>query len=143
MRRIIGFLVILTLSLLVTPFAREAQPRGERPAHRMARIWLPPSDADCPALEPSGKGCANWAGWRARTSPSSSDRRRGTPTGFPSCAAELVQLQVDVIVAGMRSRGPAAQQATSTIPIVMAVVAIRSGPGIVANLARPGGNITG
>ena len=69
----------------------------------------------------------------------------GQAERLPALAAELVQLQVDVLVAG----GPeatlrAATDATSTIPIVM--VAINYDPialGYVAGLARPGGHITG
>ena len=58
-------------------------------------------------------------------------------------AAELVRLGVDVIVlAGPASIRPA-KEATSTIPIVMANDADPVGSGVVASLARPGGNITG
>jgi putative ABC transport system substrate-binding protein len=69
-----------------------------------------------------------WAGYR-------DDR-------LPALAAELAQLPVDVIVAG----GPTvrnAQQATSTIPIVITFSGDVVQTGIVASLARPGGNVTG
>ncbi len=62
---------------------------------------------------------------------------------LPDLAAELVQLKVDVIVAGATPPIQAARQATKTIPIVMAVVADPVEQGFVASLARPGGNITG
>ncbi|MGH8056171.1 MAG: ABC transporter substrate-binding protein, partial [Candidatus Entotheonellia bacterium] len=62
---------------------------------------------------------------------------------LPDLAAELVRLPVDVIVTGGESVTLAAKQATSTIPIVMAVSADPVGSGLVASLARPGGNITG
>lgn len=58
-------------------------------------------------------------------------------------AAELVRLKVDVIVTGGISAVRAAQQATRTIPIVMASAPDPMGSGLVASLARPGGNITG
>lgn len=58
-------------------------------------------------------------------------------------AAELVELRVDVLVAGDSRAIPAAQQATSTIPIVMTVSGDPVAEGYVASLARPGGNITG
>jgi len=62
---------------------------------------------------------------------------------LPGLAAELVRLGVDVIVlAGPASIRPA-KEATSTIPIVMANDADPVGSGVVASLARPGGNITG
>lgn len=62
---------------------------------------------------------------------------------LPALAAELVQLQVDVIVAGVAPAPEAAKRATSTIPIVMANHADPVGSGLVASLARPGGNVTG
>ena len=58
-------------------------------------------------------------------------------------AVELVRLKVDVIVAGDSAAIPAAQSATSTIPIVMTVSSDPVGQGFVASLARPGGNVTG
>jgi len=62
---------------------------------------------------------------------------------LPALAAELVRLKVDIIVtAGPQSTRPA-KQATSTIPIVMAMDPDPVGNGFVASLARPGGNITG
>jgi len=62
---------------------------------------------------------------------------------LPRLAAELVRLKVDVIVANSTASALAAKQATSTIPIVFAVVADAVGAGLVANFAQPGGNITG
>jgi putative ABC transport system substrate-binding protein len=58
-------------------------------------------------------------------------------------ARELVALNVDVIVAEHSSAIQAAKQATGTIPIVMAASADPVGAGLVASLARPGGNVTG
>ncbi len=62
---------------------------------------------------------------------------------LPALAAELVRLKVDVIVTAGASATRAAKKATSTIPIVMAQDSDPVGKGIVASLARPGGNITG
>jgi putative ABC transport system substrate-binding protein len=58
-------------------------------------------------------------------------------------AAELVRLKVDVIVTGGATDTRAAKEATSTIPIVMTNDNDPVGTGMVASLARPGGNITG
>ena len=62
---------------------------------------------------------------------------------LPDLAAELVQLKVDVIVANVTQASLAAKHATSTIPIVMVGVGDPLGSGLVDNLARPGGNVTG
>ena len=58
-------------------------------------------------------------------------------------AAEFVQLKVDVIVTSATPPTLAAKQATAVIPIVFAAVSDPVGPGLVASLARPGGNVTG
>jgi ABC-type uncharacterized transport system substrate-binding protein len=62
---------------------------------------------------------------------------------LPVLAAELVQLNVDVIVTHSTPGARAAQEATSTIPIVMTAVGDPVAAGLVASLARPGGNLTG
>jgi len=62
---------------------------------------------------------------------------------FPALAAELVRLPVDVIVASITPAALAATHATRTIPIVMVGVGDPVGSGLVASLARPGGNVTG
>ncbi|MCI0370062.1 MAG: ABC transporter substrate-binding protein [candidate division NC10 bacterium] len=62
---------------------------------------------------------------------------------FPGFAAELVRLNVDLIVASTAPAIRAAKEATTTIPIVMVGVDDPVGLGFVASLARPGGNITG
>jgi putative ABC transport system substrate-binding protein len=62
---------------------------------------------------------------------------------LPGLAAELVQLNVDVIVAGAAPAPEAAQHATATIPIVMAIHIDPVASGLVASLASPGKNVTG
>ena len=70
-----------------------------------------------------------------------------TPEGkserYSDLVAELVRLNVDIIVVGGNTGIRAAKKATSTIPIVMKHVGDPVGLGLVASLARPGGNITG
>lgn len=61
----------------------------------------------------------------------------------PDLAAELIRLKVDVIVTGDTPAIQAVKKTTSTIPIVMGNVADAVATGLVASLARPGGNITG
>jgi ABC-type uncharacterized transport system substrate-binding protein len=62
---------------------------------------------------------------------------------LPGLAAELVRLKMDVIVTAAVPAIRAVKEATSTIPIVMAVVVDPVATGLVASFARPGGNITG
>src|SRR5260370_35785530 len=62
---------------------------------------------------------------------------------LPTLAAELVRLGVDVIVTGVNPSVVAAMNATTTIPIVMTNSADPVSTGLVASLARPGGNVTG
>jgi putative ABC transport system substrate-binding protein len=63
---------------------------------------------------------------------------------LPGLAAELIRLNVDVLVTQGGSAATAAKQATSTIPIVMALAAGDAvATGLIASLARPGGNVTG
>jgi putative ABC transport system substrate-binding protein len=62
---------------------------------------------------------------------------------LPEFAADLVRLKVDLIVVRATEPTLAAKSATTTIPIVMAASADPVGTGLVASLARPGGNVTG
>jgi putative ABC transport system substrate-binding protein len=67
----------------------------------------------------------------------------GKPERLPTLAAELVRLKVDLILSAGEQGVRAAKQASQTIPIVVALAGDLVGPGYVASLARPGGNITG
>ena len=62
---------------------------------------------------------------------------------LPELAEELVRLRVDVLVASNATVAEAAKKSSATIPIVMAASGDPLGSGIVASLARPGGNVTG
>src|SRR5262249_50557387 len=67
----------------------------------------------------------------------------GYANRLPGLATELVNLNVNIIVASATPATQAAKDATKTIPIVFAVVGEPVHSGFVASLARPGGNITG
>ena len=67
----------------------------------------------------------------------------GRAERFPDLAAELVRLNVDLIVTRGTPAIFAAKNATKTIPVVMAASGDPLGAGVVAGLARPGGNVTG
>ena len=67
----------------------------------------------------------------------------GETERYADLAAELVRLKVDIIVADSTGIALALKKATSTIPIVMTTVTDPVRTGLVASLARPGGNVTG
>lgn len=67
----------------------------------------------------------------------------GRLSALPELAAELARLKVDLIVASETPAVQAAKRATSEIPIVMAPSGDPVGTGLIASLARPGGNVTG
>jgi putative tryptophan/tyrosine transport system substrate-binding protein len=68
---------------------------------------------------------------------------KGRNERFAEIAAEFVRRKVDVIVTSATAAVVAAKQATSVIPIVFAAAGDPVGTGLVASLARPGGNVTG
>ena len=67
----------------------------------------------------------------------------GREDALPAIAAELARLRLDIIVAESTVGIQAAKTVTQTVPIIMATSADPVGTGLVANLNRPGGNITG
>jgi putative ABC transport system substrate-binding protein len=67
----------------------------------------------------------------------------GRQERFPDLATELVRLKVDLIVTRGAPASLAAKNATGSIPVVISATADPVGSGIVASLARPGGNVTG
>src|SRR6266567_9113271 len=73
----------------------------------------------------------------------SKERAAASSTEIRGLAAELVGLNVDVIVTVDTPPTQAAKQATSTIPIVIAVSADPVGAGLISSLGHPGGNVTG
>jgi putative ABC transport system substrate-binding protein len=136
--RLIGLAVIL--SLIFAPLAAEAQQTGKVP--RIGFLFfgsLGPSrelDAFRQGLRElgytEGQNIAieyRFAGGRAER--------------LPELATELVRLEPDVLVTPGTPASLGGKRATSTIPRVFAGVADAVGAGLIANLARPGGNITG
>jgi putative tryptophan/tyrosine transport system substrate-binding protein len=138
----IGFLMTLILSLLAAPLASDAQQATK--VHRIG--WLiagsPPSGPE-PRLDDLRQGLRDLGYVEGQNLLIEYRYAEGSDTRLRDLAAELVRLQVEVIVAGGSAATRAAQQATRTIPIVMASSGDPVGLGFVASLARPGGNITG
>jgi len=135
-----AFLGTLAGSLLATPLAAEAQQ-----AAKVARIgFLVTNLAASPRwTEAFHQGLRDLGYIEGRNVVIETRDAEGKPERFPALAAELVALKVDVIVAPPTAAAVAAKQATKTIPIVFAAAADPVASGLVTNLARPGGNVTG
>jgi putative ABC transport system substrate-binding protein len=141
-RRTMALLVTFTLAILMTPLAAEAQQ-----ATKVSRIgWLSPSfprpDHD-PPVDAFRQGLRALGYIEGQHLVIEYRGAEGRIERLPDLAAELVQLQVAVIVAVGTAATRAAQDATHTIPIVMTGTTDPVAQGFVASLARPGGNITG
>src|SRR5262249_32960489 len=141
---VIGCMVTLALSLCAAPLAAHAQ----QPTH-VYRIGLlhpfsspPPSPSDALA-EAFRQGLHDLGYVEGQHFVMEIRYAAGSEERLRALAAELVQLQVDVIVAPGIAATRAAQHATRTIPIVMAGTYDPVAGGFVASLAQPGGNITG
>ena len=127
--------------LLAAPLAAEAQPAG-KPARVgvLALTTLTPIPAAVSyfraELRELGyvKGQTVFFEYRAA---------EGKVERLPELAQELVATRVDVIYVASAPPALAAKQATNTIPVVFAGIPDPVGPGLVTNLARPGGNVTG
>jgi putative ABC transport system substrate-binding protein len=119
--------------------------RSARAAIEAADHRLPGANHSC-CLEPICHGFVQRLrelGWiEGRTVAIEYRWAEGRSERFIDIAAEFVRLKVDVIVTGGVAV-PAAKQATLTIPIVFAVDNDPVATGLVASLARPGGNVTG
>ena len=134
----VGLIVTLTLSLLAAPLAAQAQRPGKSP--RIGILHL--STAADSLSEAFEQGLRDLGYVVGKNLVLEYRFAAGQFERLPALAAELVQLPVDVLV----TAGPgalAAKQATATIPIVFPVFADPVGEGLVASLARPGGNVTG
>ena len=138
-----AFLITLAVTILAAPLAAKAQPAGKIPRVGVLRPGNPPP-GDFSRQREAFEGGLRELGWTPGTSISIEYRyAEGKIERLPELAAELVRLPVDVIMAGGLPSVRAAQQATRTIPIVIATTPDPVREGFVASLARPGGNTTG
>ena len=136
--------LLLALAILVAPFAATAQPRAHIPVVGV----LSPATSEA-FSDPKWGYYAFVQGLRELGYVAGQTIRLGYRFAdyqwdrLPSLAAELVQHQPDVIVTNTTPGALAVKQVTTTIPIVIAAGGDLVKLGIVASLARPGGNITG
>jgi putative ABC transport system substrate-binding protein len=133
------FRIIPMLALLAAPLAPKAQPAGKiyrigylETGTMRPRAW----EAFRERLRQLGYIEGQSIAFETRWAEGQTDR-------LPGLAAELVRLKVDVIVTAGSQAAQAAKNTTASIPIVMATGGDPVGLGLVATLARPGGNVTG
>ena len=136
-------LLVWSLGLLAAPLAVEAQ--------QPAKVFQIGILANVPLTDPEGarlwgafiQGLRELGYVEGRNITIQWRVSEGQYERLPALAAELVRLKVDVIVAPATQGPLAAKQATRTIPIVMTGGPDPVADGLVASLARPGGNVTG
>jgi len=127
--------------LLVAPLAAGAQEARKVARIGYLEIEVSPGDAGLQAFLQQLRDLGYVEGRNLQIEYRDAKRN---PERFPALAAELVALNVDVIVAGGGTLGAmAAKKATGTIPIVFPLVGDPVEDGLVNSLARPGGNLTG
>ena len=141
MRSTAGLLVALALGLLAAPLVAAAQqpPRAPRIcllAPYSASEWADRYNAFLQGLRDLGYV----EGRNITVDYLSAD---GQLDRFPALAGECLRLKADIILTPTTPGTLAAKQATNTIPIVMGATGDPVGTGLVASLARPGGNVTG
>jgi putative tryptophan/tyrosine transport system substrate-binding protein len=140
-RRRIELLATLAFGLLLAPLATEAQPVGQVPRVGLLSPGIGPAisvfhEALRHGLRELGYVEGQSIAFEYRSA-------EGRYEQLPALAAELVTLNVDVIVTWSTPAALAAKHATSTIPVVFTAVADPIVSGLITSFAHPGGNITG
>jgi len=135
------FISGITFALLATPLAAQGQPGGKTWRVGFLAFGTRPPDGAPPlalrqALQEYGYVERQNVIYLGRWADAKQDR-------LPGLAAELIGLKVDAIVTLGGPAAEAAKEATTTIPIVITFAGDAVGVGLIASLARPGGNITG
>jgi ABC-type uncharacterized transport system substrate-binding protein len=135
----VGLVVTLVLLTVWAPLVAEAQPPDQ-----VYRIGFLSTDPPLALLWEALLDGLRERGYREGQNLVFERRfSEGHAERFPELAAELVRLRVDCIIVNTTPAALAAKHATQTIPIVMLAALDPVGAGLVASLARPGGNITG
>src|SRR5262245_59215248 len=134
------FVGLLTTVLLTTAPAAEAQQTGKIPRIGLLLPWSPDSEVSLSFLKAFREGLQELGYVENRDLVIEQRYGEGVIERLPDVAAELVRLQVNLIVTSAGPPALAAKQATKTIPIVFTQLADPVAEGLIASLARPGGN---
>jgi putative ABC transport system substrate-binding protein len=137
----VGVIVTLTLSILVAPLPSKAQQLANMP--RLGLLIPSSLSAVASRLETFRHGLRDLGYVEGRNITIEYRFAEGKADRLPELVAELIGLKVDILVIDGTAAIRAGQQATTTIPIIMAVSGDPVTSGFIASLARPGGNITG
>jgi putative ABC transport system substrate-binding protein len=138
------FLTRVPLSLLAAPLTVEAQQSGKTPRIGLLILSSASSAAGSSGLEAFRSGLRELGYVEGRTISIEYRSAEGRVERLPELASDLVKRKVDIIVTGGGNVSAlAARKATTTIPIVMAGSVGAVEAGLIASLARPGGNVTG
>jgi len=135
------FLTLTSGAIVTWPIATRAQQAGKVP--RIGFLGLASPSTFAARFEGLRQGLRDFGYVEDNTIAIEYRWAEGHYERLPELARELVRSKVDLILTHATPGGLAAKQATSTIPIVVALVGDPVAAGIVTNLARPGGNITG
>jgi putative ABC transport system substrate-binding protein len=135
------FVAILGGVLAAWPFAVRAQHGGKIP--RVGFMGNSTAELEANLVGPFREGLREHGYEEGRNVEIVFRWAEGRYERFPDLIAELIAANVDVIVTAGTPAAAAIKKATSTVPVVLAAVGDPVGSGIVPNLARPGGNITG
>jgi len=141
LRAVVILVTLSIFSILCVALAAEAQQVGR--VHRIGLLRSGSSPSDNLLVEAFRQGLHDLGYAEGQNLVIEARYAEGSLERYRDLAAELVRLQVDVIVAGGVAAIRAAQHATRTLPIVMAGTSDPVAQGFIASLARPGGNITG
>ena len=133
--------VAFTVSVLIAPSASQAQHARHVP--RLGYLGTSSASLESELLKAFREGLREHGYVEGQNIAIEYRWAEGNYQRFPALVADLVKLNVDVIVTAGTPGAFAAKRATQTIPIVMAVTGDAVGTGLVSSLARPGGNLTG
>ena len=133
--------LFLVLAVFALPFATEAQPAKRIP--RLCFLTFDPGTPQSSRFSPFFQGLRDLGYVDGQTISIDYLSAAGRGEQFPALAADCLRLKADIIVVTTTPAARAAKTATQTVPIVMHSLGDPVATGLVASLARPGGNVTG